>query len=69
MKKKFITERKWNYMFDHLGDDLCDKVNEDGSRVFTPENFNTLMDRVKNLPDYRIVGLKHQIGYFFKKRK
>lgn len=69
MKKKFITERKWNYMFDHLGDDLCDKVNEDGSRVFTPENFNTLMDRVKNLPDYRIVGLKHQIGYAIDKVK
>lgn len=62
MKKKYITERKWNKIYDHLQDDLCEKSNEDGSVEFTPENYDKWIYRVENMPDYQIIGVKYQIG-------
>lgn len=62
MKKRYITERKWNKIYDHLQDDLYEKSNEDGSVEFTPENFDKWMDRVINMPDFQIIGVKYQIG-------
>lgn len=59
--KKYMTERKWNRMYDSLTDGLCEVNSEDESREYTPENFMAYLDKVKNMPDYKIIGVRHQI--------
>ena len=59
--KKYITERKWNQLYDSLSDDLCEIDPEDESRIFTSENFVSYLDRVINMPDYKIIGVRRQI--------
>lgn len=69
MKKKFITEREWNRKFDSLPDGLGEKSNEDGSMAFSPENFGAYMERVINMPDYQIIGVRYQIKALIRRFK
>lgn len=62
MEKKYITERKWNKMADKIEEELREEVREDGSSVFTPDNFDEYMKRIINMPDYRIIGVGYQLG-------
>lgn len=61
--KKLISERKWNRMFDDLSDEYCDERDNDGNRVFKTEKYNQYMDKVIKMSDYKIVGIRHQIGF------
>lgn len=61
MKKKFITERKWDRIFDSFSEGLGAKSNEDGSISFSPENFNAYMERVVNMSDHQIIGVRYQL--------
>ena len=62
MKKKYITERKWNKMADKIEQELREEVREDGSSVFTPDNLDEYMKRMINMPDYRIIGVGYLLG-------
>ena len=37
--KKYITERKWNQLYDSLSDGLCEINSEGESSEFTSENY------------------------------
>ena len=50
--KKWITEKKYNKIFDQLSYDLCEKTEADGTKIYTPDNFNKWMDRVIDMPGY-----------------
>ncbi len=59
--KKYITERKWNQLYDSLSDGLCEINSEGESSEFTSENYVSYLNRVKNMSDYRIIGVRYQI--------
>lgn len=69
MKKKFITEREWNRKFDSLPDGLGEKSNADGSISFSPESFEAYMERVINMPNYRIIGVRYQLKALIRRFK
>ena len=69
MKKKFITERKWDREFDRLSEGLGEKSNEDEGMVFSPESFGAYMERVINMPDYQIIGVRYQIKTLIRRVK
>lgn len=69
MKKKFITEREWNRKFDSLPDGLGERSNADGSISFSPESFETYMERVINMPNYQIIGVRHQLKVLIRRFK
>ena len=55
MKKKYITERKWNRMADKIEEELREGVREDGSSVFTPESLDEYMKRIIKLKQKKIL--------------
>ncbi len=57
--KKWITERKFNKLYDQLSDDLREKAEDDGTRIYTPDNFSKWMERVIDMPEYRVIGIRH----------
>ena len=61
--KKLISEKKWNRMFDDLSDGFCEEHDNDGNLVFKTDKYNRYMDKVINMSDYKIVGIRHQIHY------
>ena len=44
--KKYITERKWNQLYDSLSDGLCEIDPDDERRVFTSEKYVSYLDRI-----------------------
>ena len=56
------NREKYNKIFDQLSYDLCEKTEADGTKIYTPDNFNKWMDRVIDMPEYRIIGIRH---FFF----
>jgi len=67
--KKLITERKWNKLYDKATDGFYEKRNEDGSETYTIEGFNDYMRAVKEFPEYKIVGIHHQLSMLKSKLK
>ena len=59
---KRITERKWNKLYKQATDGFYEKENPDGSRVYTIEGFKKYMNAVKEFPDYKIIGIRHQLN-------
>ncbi|MCR4717693.1 MAG: hypothetical protein K5656_11005 [Lachnospiraceae bacterium] len=60
--KKYITERKWNKLYDKATDGFYEKKNADGSEVYYIEGFRKYMRAVNEFPEYRIIGIRHQLG-------
>ena len=60
--KKFITERKWNKLYDKATDGFYEKKNADGSEVYTYDGFKKYMNAVREFPEYRIIGIRHQLS-------
>lgn len=69
MKKKFITERKWDREFNRLTEGLGEKSNEDESMAFSPESFGAYMERVIKMPDYQIIGVQYQLKVLVRRVK
>ena len=46
-----MTKEEWEEKFEHLDDDLCEQVFENGDRMYSAEGFNEWLDRVINMPD------------------
>ena len=38
------------------------KNEADGSSEYTPENYQRYLDRIMNMPDYRVVGVRHWLS-------
>ncbi len=60
MKKKLITERKWNKLDDKATDGFYEKKNADGSKEHPYDGFKKYMNAVEDFPEYRIIGIRHQ---------
>lgn len=61
--KKYITERKWDKLFDEATEGFSEKTMEDGSERYTFEGFDKYMNAVANFPDdYTIIGVRHQLS-------
>ena len=61
--KKYITERKWDKLFDKATKGFAEKTMEDGSKRYTFEGFDEYMNAVSNCPhDYTIIGVRHQLS-------
>ena len=61
--KKYITERKWDKLFDEATKGFSEKTMKDGSERYTFEGFNEYMNAVANFPDdYTIIGVRHQLS-------
>ena len=60
--KKFITERKWNKLYEQATDGFYEKKYADGSKEYTKEGFEKYKNAVMNFPEYRIIGIRHQLG-------
>ena len=60
--KKFITERKWNQLYDQATEGFEEKKLEDGSSVYTIEGLNNYLNAAMNFPDYKIIGVHHQMS-------
>ena len=60
--KKFITERKWNKLYDQATSGFAEKTNSDGSKCYTKEGFEKYMKAVIEFPEYRIIGIRHQLN-------
>jgi len=59
--KKYITERKWDKLYDQYDEQLCSRKLENGDREYTPENFMMFLNKTRDLDEYTIIGVKHQI--------
>ena len=61
--KKYITERKWDKLFDEATKGFSEKTMEDGSKRYTFEGFDEYMNAVSSCPhDYTIIGVRHQLS-------
>ena len=57
--KKYITEKKWEKIFRQKTDGLCEKELEDGSKVFTADNFLKYLS--VDMSEYQIIGVRYQL--------
>lgn len=69
MKNKFISEREWNRKFDRLHDGLGERSEDDGSISFTTESFEAYMERVINMPEYQMIGVRYQLKVLIRRLK
>ena len=61
--KKYITERKWDKLFDEETKGFSEITMEDGSKRYTFEGFDKYMNAVADFPDdYTIIGVRHQLS-------
>lgn len=60
--KKYITERKWDKLYDKATNGFAEKTLENGDEVYTKEGFDNYMNAVVNFPDYTIIGVRHQLS-------
>ena len=59
--KKIISERKWNKLYDQATDGFYEKRFDDGSERYTVEGFEKYQQAVMEFPEYRIIGIRHQL--------
>ena len=60
MKKKYITEWQWNKLYDELENGLGTPT-DDGGRSFSSEEWDEYTRRLEQMPEYKIIGVCHQL--------
>jgi hypothetical protein len=60
--KKYITERKWDKLYDEATNGFAEKTLENGDEVYTKDGFDNYMKAVRDFPDYQIIGVRYQFS-------
>ena len=61
--KRYITERKWDKLYDKVTSGFAEKTLENGDKVYTKEGFDNYIKAVMDFPDdYQIIGVRYQLS-------
>ena len=60
--KKYITERKWDKLYDKATSGFAEKTLENGDEIYTKEGFDNYRKAVMDFPDYQIIGVRYQFS-------
>ena len=61
--KRYITERKWDKLYDKATSGFAEKTLKNGDEVYTKEGFDNYRKAVMDFPDdYQIIGVRYQLS-------